>query len=442
MRLPAILPHCMTGDSTDIPFSTALGELGVDYGVLGPPYPINACVGATGVLEVGGCDVIEVAERFGTPAYVYAEEDLRARARAAVAAFGDGSAVLFASKSLPCTAAYRVMAAEGIYCDVASGGELFLALRGGFTPERILMHGNNKTDAELEYAVASGIGFIVVDSFDEIDRLNRIAGTGSPKTLVRVTPGLKPSTHAYIQTGQVDSKFGIPLAQVEQAIQRTPNFAGLHCHLGSQFFEVEIFAAAAEVLAEFAVECEIVNVGGGFGIAYLPHEHPPPIGEYAATITRAVREHFGDAPQVMVEPGRWLVGNAGVTAYRIGTVKEITGVRRYVAVDGGMSDNIRPMLYGAEYFAVIADRFDAEPDTPARIVGMHCESGDVIVPETLLHRPRVGDVLVVPATGAYGHAMASNYNGATRPPVIFCSGGEARVVVRRETFDDLAARDV
>ncbi|MBI5310191.1 MAG: diaminopimelate decarboxylase [Actinobacteria bacterium] len=412
-----------------------------ETGPLGPPYPIDARVNEAGRLEIGGCDVVDLAAEHGTPAYIYAEGDLRARARAAVDAFGADAGVLFASKSFPCTAAYRVMAAEGIFCDVASGGELHLALKGGFAPERILMHGNNKTREELQLAIDAGIGYIVIDSFDEIDRLAEMLPADGPRTLIRVAPGLKPSTHAYIQTGQVDSKFGIPLSQVEQAIQKAPNFVGLHCHLGSQFFDVEIFQAAAEVLAGFEVKCQVVNVGGGFGIPYLEHDHPPRIAEYARTIRDAVAEHFGPDTKVMVEPGRWLVGNAGVTAYTVGTVKEIPGVRRYVAVDGGMSDNIRPMLYQAEYTARIADRFAREPTRDVRVVGMHCESGDVILPEVMLHEPAVGDTLVVPATGAYGHAMASNYNGVRRPPVIFCADGESRVVVRRETFEDLAARD-
>ncbi|MBI4898068.1 MAG: diaminopimelate decarboxylase [Actinobacteria bacterium] len=413
-----------------------------EVGPLGPPYPIDARINEAGRLEVGGCDLVEIARTHGTPAYVFAENDLRARARAAVAAFGPQTAVLFASKAFPCTAAYRLMAAEGVYCDVASGGELHLALKGGFASERILMHGNNKTPAELQQAIDARIGHIVIDSFDEIERLSEMLPADGPRTLIRVAPGLKPSTHAYIQTGQTDSKFGIPLSQVEQALKKAPNFAGLHCHLGSQFFDVDIFRAAAEVLAGFGAKCEVVNVGGGFGIPYLEHDHPPRIAEYAGTIRDAVAEHFGADTRIMVEPGRWLVGNAGVTIYTIGTVKEIPGVRRYVAVDGGMSDNIRPMLYQAEYTATIADRAAAKPASDVRVVGMHCESGDVILPEVLLQDPAVGDTLAVPATGAYGHAMASNYNGVTRPPVIFCADGAARVVVRRETHDDLARRDV
>jgi diaminopimelate decarboxylase len=437
------------GEETSTPPASGFNEVGP----LGPPYPIDAAIADNGHLTIGGCDVVEVAGRFGTPAYVYAAGDLRLRARAMVdafaaaeAEFGDGSAeepgVLFASKSFPCTAAYRLMAAEGIYCDVASGGELHLALKGGFAPGRILFHGNNKTEAEISQAIAADVGYIVIDSFDEIERLGRLLPADGPRTLLRVAPGIKPSTHAYIQTGQVDSKFGIPLSQVEQAIEQAPNLVGLHCHLGSQFFEVEIFRAAVEVLAGFGLECSVVNVGGGFGIPYLEHDHPPKIADYAREITSAVREHFGSSVKVLVEPGRWLVGNAGVTLYRVGTVKEIPGVRRYVAVDGGMSDNIRPMLYDAEYTAVIADRAAIKPASDVRVVGMHCESGDVILPEVMLDRPGVGDTLLVPATGAYGHAMASNYNGVTRPPVIFCEHGEAREVVRRETFDDLSARDV
>ncbi len=418
-----------------------------ETGPLGAPWPIDAGVSPAGHLTIGGCDALEIAARHGTPAYVYAENDLRSRAHAIVAAFADAdgdrpTGVLFASKSFPCTAAYRLMAAEGVYCDVASGGELFLALKGGFAPERILVHGNNKTEQELAYAIESGVGYIVVDSFDEIERLQRLLPADGPRTLVRVTPDVTPDTHEFIQTGQADSKFGIPMAQVEQAAQKAPNFVGLHCHLGSQFFDVEIFEAAVDALASFEIECQVVNVGGGFGIPYLPSDEPPNITEYARTITSAVRARFGPQATILVEPGRWLVGNAGLTLYRVGTVKEIPGVRTYVAVDGGMSDNIRPMLYGAEYTARVADRFAAEPTDEVRVVGMHCESGDVIIPEGILAEPRVDDVLAVAATGAYGHAMASNYNGVARPPVIFCADGEARVVVRRETYEDLAARDV
>jgi diaminopimelate decarboxylase len=267
-----------------------------------------------------------------------------------------------------------------------------------------------------------------------------------------VTPGIKPSTHDYVQTGQLDSKFGFGLADrlAERAVERVRESAhlelvGLHAHIGSQIFELEPYVRAIEVIAEFCDSVDLVpellNVGGGLGIAYLDTDEPPPIDDYVDVKVRGVQRVFDPAPRILVEPGRSLVGNAGATAYRVGTVKEIPGVRTYVAVDGGMSDNLRPMLYGSRYEAVIADRAGESPETLATIAGKHCESGDVLVRDTELAMPRVGDVLVTPATGAYGYAMANNYNGVPRPPVIFCREGEARVVVRRETWDDLLARD-
>ena len=267
-----------------------------------------------------------------------------------------------------------------------------------------------------------------------------------------MTPGIKPSTHDYVQTGQLDSKFGFGLADrlAERAVERVREssnleLVGLHAHIGSQIFELEPYVKAIEVIAEFCdsvdLAPELLNVGGGLGIAYLDSDEPPSIEDYVDVKVRGVQRVFDPSPRILVEPGRSLVGNAGVTAYRVGTVKEIPGVRTYVAVDGGMSDNLRPMLYGSRYEAVIADRAAVTPDTLATVAGMHCESGDVLVRDADLAAPRVGDVLVTPATGAYGHAMANNYNGVPRPPVIFCRGGEARVVVRRETWDDLLSRD-
>jgi diaminopimelate decarboxylase len=267
-----------------------------------------------------------------------------------------------------------------------------------------------------------------------------------------LTPGIKPSTHTYVQTGQLDSKFGFGLADglAERAVERVRasrhlELVGLHAHIGSQIFELEPYTKAIEVLAEFTravdLEPELLNVGGGLGIAYLDSDDPPSIEDYVDVKVRGVQRVFEPVPRILVEPGRSLVGNAGITAYRVGTVKEIPGVRTYVSVDGGMSDNTRPMLYGARYEAVIADRAGEAPDSMATVAGMHCESGDVLVRDVELAAPRVGDVLVTPATGAYGYAMASNYNGVPRPPVIFCRDGSARVVVRRETWDDLLARD-
>ena len=415
--------------------------------------PIGSAVNEQGHLEVGGCDVLAVAEEFGTPAYIYAEDDLRVRARAYRGAFerrGVDGEVLFASKAFPATAAYKLFAEEGLSVDVASGGELHLALAAGFEPARIHMHGNNKTDEEILMAARAGIGHLILDSFDEIERCERLLDAPM-KVLIRVTPGIKPSTHDYITTGQLDSKFGFGTGDAtgaKRAIERVLaseklELVGLHAHIGSQIFELEPYRLAIAALGELAGDwCKVVDVGGGLGIAYTEDDRPPAIDDYVGVKVDGVREVFGDDVRMMIEPGRSLVANAGVTAYRVGTVKEIPGIRTYLAVDGGMSDNLRPMLYGSRYEALIADRALAEPDSLVTVAGMHCESGDVIVRDAMLAAPVVGDVLVTPATGAYGHAMASNYNGVTRPPVVFCRDGEARLVVRRETFDDLTARDV
>jgi len=417
-----------------------------------PVYPAGSRVDECGHLEVAGCDVVILAEEHGTPAYIYAEDDMRARARSYRDAFEKRALdfeILFASKSLPCTAAYSLFAEEGLSVDVASGGELHMALRAGFDPARIHMHGNNKTDEEILFAARSGVGHLILDSFDEIERCERLL-EGPQKALIRVTPGIKPSTHSYVQTGQLDSKFGFGIEDglAARAIERVLasevlELTGLHAHIGSQIFELEPYKLAIQALGELAGEwCRIVNVGGGLGIAYAAEDEPPSIDAYVEVKTRGVAEVFGDDVRILIEPGRSLVGNAGITAYRVGTVKEIPGVRTYVAVDGGMSDNMRPMLYGSRYEALIADRAGTVPVGPATIAGMHCESGDILVRDALLAAPAVGDVLVTPATGAYGYAMASNYNGVPRPPVIFCRDGKARVVVRRETYEDLTARDV
>ena len=414
-------------------------------------YPLGTRVNERSHLEVGGCDVVDVAERYGTPAYVYAEDDMRARARSYVEAFQgrtDDFEVIYASKALPLTEAYRVLTEEGLSVDVASGGELYLALKAGVDPQRIFMHGNNKTEAELRYAFDSNIGYLVLDSFAEIERAERLLSR-SQDVLIRVTPGIKPSTHSFVQTGQLDSKFGFGLqdglaAEAVRRVQaaRRLNLVGIHAHIGSQIFELEPYARTIQLLADFIdFDCRLLNVGGGLGIAYTAKDRPASIDDYVETKVRAVQQAFDPVPRIMIEPGRSLVGNAGVTVYRIGTVKEIPDVRTYVSVDGGMSDNMRPMLYGSRYEAVIADRPEADATKLATVAGMHCESGDILIRDVSLADPEVGDLLVTPATGAYGHAHANNYNGVPRPPVIFCRDGEARVVVRRETYEDLAARD-
>jgi diaminopimelate decarboxylase len=403
-------------------------------------FPLGSRLNERGRLEVGGCDVIELVKQFGTPTYVYAEDDMRARARAYQEAFRartEHFEVVYASKAFPCAAVNRVFADEGLGCDVASGGELQMALAGGFEPERIYMHGNNKTEAELTMAIERGVGHIVVDSFDEIDRLERLAAGRGQRVMLRVTPGIRPETHSYIQTGQEDSKFGFGLAEVPRALDRCReaglDLCGLHAHIGSQVFELDAYERLAEVLAGLG-DWPLVNLGGGLAIAYAREDTPPSIEEYAEALLRRAPERA----TVLCEPGRSLVGNAGITLYTVGTVKR--DVRTYVAVDGGMSDNIRPSLYGARYEAEIADRFGGE--TLSTVAGMHCESGDILARDVLLDDPRPGDVLVMPATGAYGHAMANNYNAVPRPPVVFCKDGDARLVIRREMHEDLTLRDV
>jgi len=412
-------------------------------------YPHGTRVNAHGNLELGGCDALELAARFGTPVYVVAEDDLRLRARSfvdAVAARHADFDVLFASKAFPCTAVYRLLAAEGIACDVASGGELALALAGGFEPARIYLHGNAKSAYELDEALAAGVGHIVVDSFDEIERLEALAGRRglTQEVLVRVTPDVAGDTHAGISTGQADSKFGFSLDAAREAIgrlqaSRSLTLVGLHFHIGSQLFELEPFRAAVRAIAGLG-EFGVYNLGGGLAAAYESDQHPPSAEEYVSAIVEAAHAELGTEIKLLIEPGRSLVANSAVTLYTVQTIKR--NVSTWVAVDGGMSDNARPMMYGARYQAAIASRPLADGDVRGHLAGKHCESSDVIIRDSLLPAPAVGDVVVTPATGAYGYAMASNYNGVTRPPVVFVSGGEARAVVRRETYADLMSRDV
>jgi diaminopimelate decarboxylase len=416
-------------------------------------FPLASRLNEQGRLEVGGCDTIELAREFGTPAYVVAEDDLRARARAFVAAGRDAGQddfhVVFASKAFPCTAVLALFAREGLWCDVASGGELHLALNAGFAPERIVLHGNAKSEAELRMALRHRVGLIVLDNFDEIDRLQRLLAEGAladreaQPVLVRVTPDVRGETHEKISTGQADSKFGFSMQAAGEAIARAQRvegltLRGLHAHIGSQLLSLEPFRRAARELGKLG-EFPVWDIGGGLGAQYTDDQPAPPsIEEYAGAVVQAARANgMGADTRLMIEPGRSLCANAAVTLYTVESVKQ--NVSRWVAVDGGMSDNLRPMLYGALYEAHVADRFGGS--TPCVLAGKHCESGDVIVREAQLDDPRPGDVIATPATGAYAYAMASNYNGVPRPPVIFCRDGDARVVVRRERFEDLTARD-
>jgi diaminopimelate decarboxylase len=401
-------------------------------------YPRDSSV-ADGVLSIGGCDARELAREFGTPAYVVAEDDLRTAARTFTEVLGrlhEGPGeVVFASKAFPCTAVLRVFAEEGLGCDVASGGELHLALRAGFDPARLYLHGNAKSDSELEMALEAGVGTVVIDNERDADRLD---GAG-PRLLIRVVPGVDADTHEHILTGQAGSKFGMA-PDAARALAERIDVAGLHMHIGSQLRSLDPYRRAVAALARVG-DFEVYDLGGGLGVPYLPGDRVLSPADWVTGVVAAAHAELGADRSLVLEPGRGLVANAGVTLYRVESVKPGAAGEQIVAVDGGMSDNLRPMLYGAAYDAALADRVGGG-GSPCTVVGKHCESGDVLVRDVELPDPRPGDVLVTPVTGAYGHAMANNYNGVPRPPVVFCSGGDARVVVRRETYEDLSDRDV
>jgi diaminopimelate decarboxylase len=414
--------------------------------------PDSADVGPDGWLSIGGCSVAELVAEFGTPVFVYDEQHLRSRCRAAVGAFGPDR-VIYATKAFLCTAMARLAHEEGLLLDVATGGEMHVALHAGVPADRLVFHGNNKSTEELRRALSVGVRHVVVDSFDELDRLDALhaAGLPAPRVQIRVTPGVHAHTHDYIATGQDDSKFGFNLANGDalRAVERAAasssvRLVGLHCHIGSNVFLAQSFARAAEVMAQFAAPLGLpeLTLGGGLGVAYTADEEAPTIGTWGDVLLDACRALDLDA-EVFVEPGRAIVASAAVTLYTVGTVKDIPGVRTYVSVDGGMSDNPRPVLYGSGYEAFLPRAVDAERPRRVRIVGKHCESGDVLVhdaavPDELV----VGDVLATPVTGAYGHSMGSSYNKVPRPPVVFVRDGAARLVVRRETYDDLVRYDV
>jgi diaminopimelate decarboxylase len=411
-------------------------------------YPVDSSL-ADGRLHVGGCDAVALARDHGTPAYVVAEADLRARARefaGALAEAHDGPGdVVFASKAFPATAVLRVFAEEGLGCDVASGGELHLALRAGFDPARLYLHGNAKSDAELEMALRAGVGTVVVDHPAEAERLEALVPDGRrQRVLLRVTPGVDADTHEAILTGQAGSKFGMAPAEARGLAARPwarLDVAGLHMHIGSQISELAPFQRAIAALATVG-DFGVYDLGGGLGVPYTRADAVADPRAWVAALVEAAHRELGAGKSLVIEPGRALVANAGVTLYTVVAVKPGAAGQQLVAVDGGMSDNLRPMMYGAAYEADLADRVGEEDGIPCQVVGKHCESGDVLVRDARLPDPRPGDVLAIPVTGAYGHAMANNYNGVPRPPVVFCSGGEARVVVRRETYEDLHARDV
>ncbi|HEX5204890.1 MAG TPA: diaminopimelate decarboxylase [Actinoplanes sp.] len=416
-----------------------------------------------GSLEIGGVSVADLAAEHGTPAYLLDEADLRSRCREFAAAFGDAD-VYYAGKSFLCKAVVKIIHEEGLFLDVCSGGELAVALKAGFPAERIGFHGNNKSMAELSRATEAGVGRIVVDSFDEITRLTDLSEkTGKrAKVLVRVTVGVEAHTHEFIATAHEDQKFGFSLAggaafaaAVKILDDGVLDLRGLHSHIGSQIFDTSGFEVAARRVLELqaqirdarGVELEELDLGGGFGIAYTTQDDPSTPGDLAKRINKIVEGECELAnlrkPRLSVEPGRAIVGPAVFTLYEVGTVKDVDGIRTYVSVDGGMSDNIRTALYDASYSATMAGRASVAEPMLARVVGKHCESGDILVKDEFLPADvRPGDLLAVPGTGAYCRSMASNYNHVPRPPVVAVRDGASRVIVRRETEDDLLALDV
>jgi diaminopimelate decarboxylase len=426
-------------------------------------WPTNAARSPEGVLTIAGVDVRDLAADFGTPAYLLDEDDFRGRCRAWRAAFADAD-VYYAGKAFLCTAVAQWVAEEGLSLDVCTGGELAVALRAGFPPERLLFHGNNKSVAELERAVEVGLGRVVVDSFEELVRLAAIAERAGVRQRIylRITPGVEAHTHEYVATGQEDQKFGFSLASgaAAEAVRRALGLAGLdlvglHCHIGSHIFDTRGFSLAAhrmvallaQVRDEHGIELPELDLGGGQGIAYTAADDPMPVTEVAAGLRAIVERECAAAslpvPRLAVEPGRAIAGPTTITLYEVGTVKDLPGLRTYVSIDGGMSDNIRTALYDARYTAVLASRRSTAEPHNVTICGKHCESGDIVVHDVPLPGDLApGDLVAVPASGAYHRSMASNYNHVPRPPVVAVRDGAARVIVRRETEDDLLRLDV
>lgn len=430
---------------------------------------INKCldVNAQGHLTIGGCDTVELAKEFGTPVYVIDETTVRETCRSYVKSFqnhydGKGMA-LYASKALSCMELCRIANEENMGLDVVSGGELYTAKKAGFPMEKIHFHGNNKTDEELKMALELGVGKIVVDNLYEMDRLNEMAFHMGvvPKISMRIKPGVDAHTHDFIRTGQIDSKFGFALetgeamSAVEHAIAcKNLELTELHCHIGSQIFDIDPFVTAAEIMMDFisdimektAHEIKELNLGGGFGIKYAEEDTPAAYDNYMKAVSTAVKAKAAarkiPVPFIFIEPGRSVVGEAGITLYSVGGIKEIPNIRTYVSVDGGMCDNIRYALYQSKYTVITANKADKPADMVVTIAGKCCESGDLIQENTAIAEAQPGDILAVLSTGAYNYSMASNYNRIPKPPVVMVKDGNARIVVKRETYEDLVKNDL
>ncbi len=426
----------------------------------------TAKVNDLGHLEIGGMDTVRLVEQYGTPLYVYDVALIRERARSfkdTFEALGVKAQVAYASKAFSTVAMVQLAAEEGLSLDVVSGGELFTALAAGFPADKIHFHGNNKSIDELDMAIEKEIGCFVVDNFYELELLNELCITRGKvvNILLRVTPGIEAHTHDYILTGQDDSKFGFGLlnGQADEAIDKALNsknlnLLGIHCHIGSQIFETTGFLVAAKKIFEKLkqwkeekdFEAEVLNLGGGFGIRYTKEDDPIPASQYVEEIIAEVRKHAEryemSMPEIWIEPGRSMVGDAGTTLYRIGSRKEVPNVRQYIAVDGGMSDNLRPALYQAKYEAILANKALEKPEETVSIAGKCCESGDMLIWDLPLPKSENADILAVFCTGAYGYSMANNYNRIPRPPVVFVENGKATLVVKRESYEDMVRLDL
>lgn len=418
-------------------------------------------------LTIGGADTLELAKKFGTPVIVYDENEIRKNCRAFVSSiednYGGNGLVLYASKAFSCKEMYRLVNSENMGVDVVSGGELYTALSTGFPAEKIYFHGNNKKYDEIEYAVDSGVGRIVVDNLTELETLNKIACEKGKKVgiMFRIKPGIDAHTHNFIRTGQIDSKFGLALETGEamQGVKETLKMEhielkGLHCHIGSQIFDIDPFELAAQVMLKFmkdikdetGVVLSELNLGGGFGIKYLVDDKPQPYTEYMRRVAKTVKasaEEYGlPVPFILIEPGRSVVGAAAVTLYTVGAVKHIPDVRTYVSIDGGMGDNPRYILYQSSYEVVCANKMNEEKTLTATVAGKCCESGDLIQENVKLPQVEPGDTLAVLSTGAYNYSMASNYNRIPRPPVVMVKDGEARLIIKGESYEDLVRNDI
>jgi len=425
--------------------------------------PITAKINKIGHLEIGGCDTVSLAAEYGTPLYVVDEATIRSKVKAYTSALKThypNSQIIFASKALSVVGVLKVIAEEGAGFDVSSAGELLTAIKAGAEPEKIYFHGNNKSRDEVQRALDSGVGRIVVDSMDELEMLDEVTKeTGiKAKILLRINPGIEAHTHAYIKTGQTDSKFGIQKNRVMEAVMmavkmRNIEFLGLHAHIGSQILKFEGFLAEIDTLMCLAKEISRdlnasvgeINIGGGLGISYTK-EKEPDIGRFVKSVSARLKKSakkLGLAgPKLLIEPGRSIAGQAGITLYSAGNIKDIPKIRKYVSVDGGMGDNIRPALYGAKYSAVVANRMKDTTKEKITIAGRYCESGDILIKDIRLPKISRGDVIAVLCTGAYGYTMANNYNKVPRPAVIMVSEGRANVILRRETIEDMLKNDV